>query len=187
MYLKAVRSHFALLSVLFVFVLFPLTANAAQTIWVTPPNGKDDTSSIQQALNQCVSLGPGCTVQLRAGTYHIRQVIAHNFQGTLKGMGKNATTIEALFLPVNWPDPVIQACNPNFTDCLWATLITFIDGNVNLSDLTVNVSLVPATALYVQAGTTYEMVYAPLEFTGRQLHERHHRSDRGEWNAGLQQ
>jgi hypothetical protein len=149
-------------------MLLPATVWAGgNTVRVPPPNGVNDTANIQKALNKCVALGPGCTVQLQAGTYLSTQVIVHNFQGTFKGMGKNRTTIEALFLPANFPDPVVEACNPNFTDCLWTTLITFIDGNISVSDLTINVTLVPATQPWLDDGTSYENVFAPLEFTGQ--------------------
>ena len=155
--------------ILGLILLLPATAWAGgHTVKVPPPNGVDDTAKIQGALNKCKAYGAGCTVQLQAGTYHTKQVIIHNFQGTFKGVGKASTTIEALFLPANFPDPsLVEACNPNFTDCLWTTLITFIDGNINVSDLTINVTLVPATQTWVDDGVDYENVFAPLEFTGR--------------------
>ncbi len=157
-------------AVLGLIVLLPATAVAGgRTVYVAPPNGTDDTIAIQSALNKCAAYGKGCTVQLAEGTYLTTQLIVHNFQGTLKGMGENTTTIQALFLPVNWPDPLVQACNPNFTDCLWATLITFIDGSVGVSDLTININLVPATQTYVQDGAPTEIVFAPLEFTGKHV------------------
>jgi len=152
----------------FVLAASPQAA-ASHTVYVAPPNGVDDTAAIQSALNTCASYGKNCTVQLAAGTYLTRQVIIHNFQGTFKGMGENVTTVQALFLPVNWPDPAVEACSPNFTNCLWATLLTFIDGNVTVSDLTININLVPATATYLQAGVPQEVVYAPLELTGTHL------------------
>ena len=139
----------------------------SRTVYVPPPNGTDDTANIQAALNKCAAYGRNCTVQLAAGTYLTRQVLIQNFQGTFKGMGENTTTVQALFLPVNWPDPAVVACSP--LDCLWATLVTFVDGSVTVSDLTININLVPATATYVQAGVEYENVYAPLEFTGKRL------------------
>jgi hypothetical protein len=155
--------------ILGLILLLPATAWAGgHTVKVPPPNGVDDTAKIQGALNKCKAYGAGCTVQLQAGTYHTKQVIIHNFQGTFKGVGKASTTIEALFLPANFPDPsLVEACNPNFTDCLWTTLITFIDGNINVSDLTINVTLVPAAQTWVDDGVDYENVFAPLEFTGR--------------------
>ena len=62
-------------------------------ISVGPPNGSDDTNNIQAALNACVAQGPGCTVQLQAGTYLTRQLVTYNFQGTFKGMGQDSTVV----------------------------------------------------------------------------------------------
>ncbi len=163
------RGLWLTVAVLVLIVLLPATAVASHVVYVAAPNGTDDTAAIQSALNTCAAYGKSCTVQLAGGTYLTTQLIVHNFQGTFKGMGENATTIQALFLPVNWPDPLVQACNPNFTDCLWATLITFIDGSVTVSDLTININLVPAAQTYVQDGAPTEIVYAPLELTGKHL------------------
>src|SRR5579863_10779311 len=133
-----VRKLWFTVALLGLAALLPATAAAGgHVVYVAPPNGTNDTAAIQSALNTCAAYGKNCTVQLAAGMYQTTQLIIHNFQGTFKGMGENATTVQALFLPVNWPDPLVQACNPNFTDCLWATLITFIDGSVNVSDLTI--------------------------------------------------
>src|SRR5208282_1387348 len=87
------------LALLFCFLglllILPTTASAAgSTIWVAPPNGKDDTANIQAALNACVTRGPGCTVQLQAGKYFTKQLVTYNFRGTFKGMGINQTTVE---------------------------------------------------------------------------------------------
>jgi pectin methylesterase-like acyl-CoA thioesterase len=91
------------------------------TAQVPAPNGSDDTATIQSALDACVKHGPGCTVQLQAGTYKTRQLVAKNFQGTFKGAGMATTIIEALpALPVNVPDFLSAGeCVPNLTDCLW--------------------------------------------------------------------
>ena len=65
-------------------------------VYVPSPSGGDDTAAIQQALDTCVQQHPtGCTVQLAAGIYHTRQLVAYNFHGTLKGLGMDTTTIEA--------------------------------------------------------------------------------------------
>jgi len=66
-------------------LLLPATVWAGgHTVNVPPPNGVDDTANIQGALNVCVKYGPGCTVQLAAGTYFTKQVVVYNsrnFQG----------------------------------------------------------------------------------------------------------
>ena len=113
---------------------------------VPSPNRTDDTAAIQQALDTCVQQHPaGCVVQLAAGTYHTRQLVAYNFHGTFKGLGMHTTTIEALpYLPVtiDW----LQPCQPNTTTCLWPTLMIFVDGDINISDLSVHMTATDGTA-----------------------------------------
>jgi len=150
-------------------LLLPATVWAGgHTVKVPPPNGVDDTANIQGALNKCVAYGPGCTVQLAAGKYLTQQVVVYNFQGTFKGIGMDNTTIEALpNLPVNWPDGDVRLCQPNLTDCVWASLFEFVEGNISVSDLTIKAAAVPATQPWVEEGTTYTMLYEVLGFTGQ--------------------
>jgi len=128
-------------------LLLPLTAGAAgATIWVAPPNGTNDTANIQAALDACVAQGPGCTVQLQAGRYLSRQLVAYNFRGTLKGMGKYNTIIEALpYLPVTFDST--QPCQPNTSTCLWPTFIIFVDGDIRILDLSVHMFATEGTAI----------------------------------------
>jgi hypothetical protein len=109
-------------------------------VYVVPSSGGgNDTLAIQNALNACAAHGPGCTVQLEGGTYNITQLVTYNFQGTLRGVGEGRTTIEAL------PDlPVYQSGDP-FTclptsgpGCQWPTLITFVNGTIEVSDLSIH-------------------------------------------------
>jgi hypothetical protein len=119
-----------------------------KVVYVTPPNGTDDTANIQAALNACVTQGAGCTAQLREGKYFTRQVVTYNFRGTFKGMGMDRTTIEALpKLPVNIPDPAVYGeCLPNTTTCLWPSLIIFVDGDIHVSDLSIHITAPPGAA-----------------------------------------
>jgi hypothetical protein len=100
------------LTVLLLGVVLTVSARTAAgqpVVNGAPPNGKDDTANIQAALNACVAQGPGCTVQLLAGTYLTKQLVTYNFRGTFKGMGKDRTIIEALpYLPVVLLDPVTR-------------------------------------------------------------------------------
>jgi hypothetical protein len=151
--------------ILGLILLLPATVWAnGHTVNVPPPNGVNDTANIQGALNKCVKYGPGCTVQLAAGTYLTQQVVVYNFRGTFKGMGIDSTTIEALpNLPVNWPGP----CQPNLTTCLWASLFDFVDGNISISDLTLKITAVPATQPWLSGGLTNTALYEVLGFYGQ--------------------
>lgn len=126
----------------------PTAWASSHIVYVGPPNGTDDTTNIQAALDTCVAYGRNCTVQLDAGTYLTRQLVAYNFQGTFKGLGRDQTTIEALpNLVVNIPDPVFDGeCLPNTTTCLWPSLIIFVDGDINVSDLSIHITAPPGTA-----------------------------------------
>ena len=112
--------------ILGLIMLLPVTVWAGgHTVKIQPPNGIDDTANIQGALDACAAHGPGCTVQLAAGTYLTKQVVVYNFRGTFKGVGMDHTTIEALpNLPVNLQGP--GECLPNTTTCMWPSLIIFV-------------------------------------------------------------
>jgi parallel beta-helix repeat protein len=91
---------------------------------------------IQTALNACVAYGPGCTVQLAAGTYLTQQLLTKNFHGTFKGRGMDVTIIQALpNLLVNQQHPVWKylpsASNP------YPMLILFFGGDITVSDMTI--------------------------------------------------
>jgi len=136
-------------SILLLILCTCLTAATAwagsHIVYVPPPNGADDTTNIQKALDACVTYGKNCTVQLAAGTYLTRQLVAYNFQGTFKGMGKGITVIQALpYLPVTLD--FLQPCLPNTTTCLWPTLMIFVDGNISISDLSVHMIATDGTA-----------------------------------------
>jgi hypothetical protein len=136
---------------------------------VPAPSGTDDTANIQAALNACVAHGPGCTVQLQAGKYLTSQLVAYNFRGTLKGMGQDKTTIQALpALPVTLPDVFFNGeCAPNTTDCLWPDLIIFVDGDIKVSDFTIDVPSVPATQLWFGNGMPATFLNDGIRFMGK--------------------
>lgn len=151
----------------------PMTATAiGSTVWVPPPNGSDDTANIQAALDTCVAKGDGCTVQLAAGTYHTRQLVEYNFQGTFKGAGVGATVIQAIYpLSVNIPDVYFDGeCMPNTSTCLWPSLVIFVNGKIVVSDLSM-VELAPpgeATTGWLFAGSRFTDLIDTLRFMGNQ-------------------
>ncbi len=156
-----------------------VAVGAGRTVLVPRPTGGDDTATIQAALDWCVKHGPGCTVELRAGTYHTSQLVTYDFRGTFKGAGKNRTTIEALpKLPVTMPDPAVEWCQPNTHDCTWPGLIIFVDGNIEVSDLALDFPATndsagndTATKPWTLEGNTVTGLGAALDFLGQ------HRTD----------
>lgn len=152
--MKAGRLTVLLLGV--VLTVSARTAAGQPVVNGAPPNGKDDTANLQAALNACVAQGPGCTVQLLAGTYLTKQLVTYNFRGTFKGMGKDRTIIEALpYLPVVLLDPITGGvCTPNTTTCPWPSLIIFVDGDIHVSDLSIHITAAPGTATAPWLGFT---------------------------------
>jgi hypothetical protein len=161
----AIRSVFLSLNLM----MSDTVVAGGSTVPVPPPNGSDDTANIQGALNACVAHGPGCTVQLQAGKYLTSQLVAYNFRGTFKGMGQDKTTIEALpALPVTLPDVFFNGeCAPNTTDCLWPDLVIFVDGDIKVSDFTLDVPSVPATQVWHANGAPATVLNDGIRFMGK--------------------
>jgi parallel beta-helix repeat protein len=138
-----------IMKVLFIVlgVFFGISASAWSAdllVNVAGPSGGDDTALVQSALDQCIAHGPGCTVQLAAGTYKSKQLLAENFHGTFKGMGMDITTIQALTLLGN-PNPsafndLPSASNP------YPNLITFLEGDITVTDMTLKALEINAVA-----------------------------------------
>lgn len=150
-------------------------AVGGSTVSVPAPNGMDDTANIQSALDACVARGPGCTVQLEAGTYLSRQLVAYNFQGTFKGMGEHRTSIEALYPLVVTLEPVggtpDSLCQPNTTTCLWPDLILFVNGEIHVSDLSLYELAPPSMATtpwgFLASNPGYVGLFDLLTFMGQ--------------------
>jgi hypothetical protein len=166
----------SLRGVLGLIMLLPATVWAGgHTVKVQPPNGIDDTANIQGALDACVGYGRGCTVQLSAGTYLTKQLVAYNFRGTFKGMGQDRTTIEALpNLQVDL-EPVggvpESHCQPNTTTCRWPSLILFVNGDIHVSDLSIFITAPPGTATttWLFAGSPFNGLFDALSFMGQHV------------------
>jgi len=125
---RATRPYvcFAIVSALLgTLALLSTTASAGTpTIWVGPPNGTDDTTALQTALNDCMTNYPtGCTIQLSVGTYYTMQLTATNFHGAIAGRGMDVTVIAALT-----PFPSVL------------TLLRFIDSDIAISDMSLKVT-----------------------------------------------
>ena len=140
-HVSVLAAAFALAGVL---ALPGVALGSGKVIGVAPPSGGDDTAAIQTALNGCVGAAPGCVVQLRAGTYHTSQLVTLGFQGTFRGAGMGHTTLAALpNLSIPWdPYPCFTGSLPT---CPQPDLLLFIDGSVEVSDLSVRISATNGT------------------------------------------
>jgi hypothetical protein len=148
------------------------------TYQVPPPQWgphANDTAAIQAGLDYCATYsGPNCTVQLQAGTYHSGLLLENNFNGTFKGVAEGVTTIAALpNLSITEPDPwTLGECLPNLTTCTWSVFILFVNGNVEVSDLSLDFPDTNGTETlpYTLGGNTVTGLIQALEFTGDGAH-----------------
>jgi hypothetical protein len=95
------------------------------------PNSIDDTQALIDAFTQASALGKAAVVRLMPGTFKIGMIEVREFNGALIGSGKGNTIITNL--PGLTPDAVIQASK-------LPALITFIGGDVLVSDLSIQLS-----------------------------------------------
>ena len=150
----------------------PLPSLHTYVVW---PNGHDDTADIQNAFNAAVA-HPWSTVQLEKGTYYISsQLTVNGFQGGFMGMGQGQTTIEALGnMPspnpeYNTPSSPFWAAPPGPSNP-WPALITFEDGSIAISGMTItDTSPTPTQGWYwptVDGGAWNTALLAGIEITG---------------------
>lgn len=157
----------SLLALVIIFAFSLSAYSATLTINVPAPNGTDDTVVLQAALDDCVAHGPGCTVQLTAGTYKSTQLFAENFHGTFKGKGMDVTIIQALPLKGNPDNPC--TLNPPSLGNPYPNLVTFLEGDIVVSDMTLKVvEPIPIPdGWYDLNGVFYTtLIFALLDFRG---------------------
>jgi hypothetical protein len=120
--------------------------------WIVSPSGIDDTEAIQCALDEAVAAGPGRTVQLRAGTFHVGFVRVRGFKGTFRGVGRDATRITPLSG---------LACAEQLAQGLFPVLVSFDEGYPRISDL-----LFEMTTDHVDPCEPYSVPWDPEPLTG---------------------
>lgn len=126
------------------------------------PTGTDDTHNLQCALDAAPRAG---VVQLSAGVYHTAQIVASNFQGTLRGRGTTKTFI------VNLPDLVVTVQDfyterPDAAHT-WPALFAFWQSDLTLSDLTIRVLGDAPTTGWSFAGTQLKELALAVAMLGR--------------------
>ena len=158
------------LLVLVIFFAISLSAYPSKLIVnvAAPSPSGDDTAVVQAALDDCVAHGPGCTVQLAAGTYLTKQLFAKDFHGTFKGKGMDVTIIQALPLNGNPTMPSIDVNPPSVTNP-YPFLVTFLEGDIVVSDMTLkDLETVPIPDGWWTSDVTIsnKYLFALLEFMG---------------------
>jgi hypothetical protein len=93
----------------------------------------DDTANLQCAFDMAVAGRPGMTVRLLRGIYHTGQIVVNNFHGTFTGAGMRFTQLTNL--PNLYVTPVDVIVNPPSASNPWPALISFVEGDVTVSNL----------------------------------------------------
>ena len=108
------------------------------TVITVLPNGSDDTENLQKAFDDAVAAGPGTTVRLVKGIYHTGQIVVNDFRGSFLGAGSQRTVL------VNLPNlnvmPENMYYNPPSADNPWPSLVAFVGGNFQVSDLAIHIT-----------------------------------------------
>jgi hypothetical protein len=99
------------------------------------PTGVDDTANIQCAFDLANATGPGITIRLLPGTFHTAPILIVDFHGVFRGSGRDHTTI------VNLPDLTVAPDHslPPSLDNPWPSMFTFIDSDVDLSNMAIHI------------------------------------------------
>jgi hypothetical protein len=106
------------------------------------PTGVDDTRNLQCAIDAAVASGRSASIRLSGGTFHTAQIVAKNFVGQIAGSGTAETVITTLGTPmfVTRDDFFSHGLpTPPGGENPWPSLISFIDGDFSMSDLTIRV------------------------------------------------
>jgi hypothetical protein len=111
------------------------TYDASTRTVTVAPSGVDDTRALRTAFDVCQAVGPGCTVQLEAGTFRTQQIEVWGFHGTFAGAGMDVTVVETLApLPISPPDHDIAR---SFADPEGGpVLMAFRNAHMTMRDLT---------------------------------------------------
>lgn len=99
------------------------------------PTGVDDTANLQCAFETAVSTGPDSHVLLLTGDYYTAQIVVNDFQGSFTGAGIENSKIYNL--PNLYVTPKDMYIEPPSADNPWPALISFINGDIVISDLAV--------------------------------------------------
>lgn len=103
-----------------------LKAASGAVITLSPSEDGDDTDQLQVAFESAKAAGPGSTVQLAAGEYHIGFILVEEFIGSFTGAGIGKTILVPL------PDlPYLDL----YAEGLAPELVKFLRGNVRISNM----------------------------------------------------
>lgn len=102
------------------------------------PNGVNDTSKLQKALDSCTHAKAACRIVLARGVFYTDVLLAKDFNGSIRGQGRDKTIIRPLRIaPLrSTPRPFLK--DPSLSQP-YPVLLHFANGaNVEMSDLTLD-------------------------------------------------
>jgi hypothetical protein len=103
-----------------------LKATAGAVINLAPATDGDDTEELLAAFEEAKAAGPGSTVKLAAGEFHIGFIVVNEFYGSFVGAGMGKTVI----IPLDGLDPTDL-----YSQNLAPELLKFIRGNVKITNM----------------------------------------------------
>jgi hypothetical protein len=108
---------------------------------VVLPTGADDTASLQCAIDKAGALGIE-KLRLLQGTYRTGQLVASGFVGHIFGAGPSKTVVRNLPQPL-YVTPVDFYLQPPGPQNPWPSLLAFVNGHFEVTDLAVRIVGVP--------------------------------------------
>jgi hypothetical protein len=120
-----------------ILVTFLTSLSIAGTTLINP-NGSDDTSQLQTALESCSGAKSKCKVILSEGIFYTDVLLVQNFNGKISGQGAGKTIIRPVTdRPLRSTDTVFQK-DPTLAEPYPILLHFFDGGNIELSDFTLD-------------------------------------------------
>lgn len=104
---------------------------------VVLPTGDDDTASLQCAIDKAGQLGI-TKLRLLKGAYRTGQLVANGFVGHIFGAGPDQTVVRNLPQPL-YVTPVDFYLQPPGPQNPWPSLLAFVNGHFEVSDLAIRV------------------------------------------------
>ena len=101
-------------------------APVAVNVFTVYPSGGDDTEALIAAFDDAKAAGPGATVKLTEGEFHIGFILVEDFEGSFTGAGMGKSIILPL-LDLPWENLMAQNLG-------WE-LFKFLRGNMQISNM----------------------------------------------------
>ncbi|MBD3276225.1 MAG: hypothetical protein GF372_12990, partial [Candidatus Marinimicrobia bacterium] len=139
-------------------------AQQSEEVFTVEPTGGDDTENIKAALSAAQAAGEGSVIYFAPGHFHTDYLILTDFVGTIKGAGMDQTIISPI-PKLDFGDGPFEYDFPTYENP-WPNFITFIRGNITISDLTLYVEDPAPVIPYTLYGYEEVVLAYLIRFTG---------------------